>query len=83
MKSCFRQPGTVHAAFGYYRASSVFVPDFMQRKVAVPTLCVAGKEDPSVSPSPTSLGRSNCSSLLSPARPRRVRASVAASPRPC
>lgn len=50
MKASFRQPGTVHAALGYYRASSLFVPDFMKRRVSVPTLCVAGRDDPSVSP---------------------------------
>ncbi|PZR13288.1 MAG: alpha/beta hydrolase [Archangium gephyra] len=50
MKASFRQPGTVHAALGYYRASSVLVPEFMKKKVAVPTLCVAGRDDPSVSP---------------------------------
>lgn len=50
MKASFRAPRTVHAALGYYRASSVLVPDFMKKKINVPTLCVAGRDDPSVSP---------------------------------
>lgn len=50
IKACFREPGTVHAALGYYRASSVLTPGFMKRRVAVPTLCVAGADDPGVSP---------------------------------
>lgn len=50
MKASFRQPGTVHAALGYYRAASARVPDFMKKKVPVPTLCVAGRDDPSLRP---------------------------------
>ncbi|MCC6337954.1 MAG: alpha/beta hydrolase [Myxococcales bacterium] len=50
VKACFRAPGTVHAALGYYRASSLRTPAFMKQRVAVPTLCVAGADDPSVSP---------------------------------
>lgn len=48
MKACFHAPGTVHGALGYYRASSVFTPAFMKTRVAVPTLCVAGADDPGV-----------------------------------
>lgn len=50
VKACFRQPGTVHASLGYYRASRVSTPACMKQKVCVPTLCVAGADDPGVSP---------------------------------
>ncbi len=50
IKESFRQPGTVHGALGYYRASSVRTPSFMKNKVTVPTLNFAGADDPSVTP---------------------------------
>lgn len=50
IKTCFRAPGTVHAALGYYRAASFRAQEFLKRKVSVPTLCVAGADDPFVSP---------------------------------
>lgn len=50
IKECFRAPGTVHGSIGYYRASSVLTPSFMKQRIAVPTLNVAGADDPNVSP---------------------------------
>ena len=50
IKESFRAPGTVHAAVGYYRAASVLTPSFMKTRVSVPTLTVAGADDPGVSP---------------------------------
>lgn len=50
IKQCFRAPGTVHGSIGYYRASSVRTPSFMKARVSVPTLNVAGADDPNVSP---------------------------------
>lgn len=51
IKQCFRAPGVVHAALGYYRATSAFLPKFMKGPIAVPTLFVAGADDPAVRPS--------------------------------
>ncbi|HNH46943.1 MAG TPA: alpha/beta hydrolase [Myxococcota bacterium] len=48
VKACFRQPGSVHAALGYYRAATVLTPDFMARPVTVPALNIAGTDDPAV-----------------------------------
>ncbi|MFO0595280.1 MAG: alpha/beta fold hydrolase [Myxococcaceae bacterium] len=48
VRACFRQPGVVHAALGYYRAASAFTPDFMRAKVQVPALCVVGADDPAL-----------------------------------
>jgi len=50
MKDCFRQPGTVHAALGYYRSLSPFLPACMKAKVTVPTLCISGGDDPALKP---------------------------------
>ena len=50
IKDCFRAPGTVHGALGYYRAASVRIPPFMRERVRVPTLCFAGADDPGVGP---------------------------------
>jgi pimeloyl-ACP methyl ester carboxylesterase len=43
-------PGGLHAALGYYRAARLRTPDFLRAKVLVPTLCIAGADDPGVSP---------------------------------
>lgn len=51
IKACFRAPGTVHAALGYYRASVIRTPPFMKARIAVPMLYVAGADDPGVRPS--------------------------------
>jgi pimeloyl-ACP methyl ester carboxylesterase len=48
VKECFRRPGVVHAALGYYRAASVRTPPFLRAAVQVPTLCLAGTGDPAV-----------------------------------
>lgn len=48
VKACFRSPGTVHAALGYYRAAAVRTPEFLKPRVQVPTLVVAGLDDPAV-----------------------------------
>ncbi|MFO0626919.1 MAG: alpha/beta hydrolase [Polyangiales bacterium] len=48
IRACFRAPGTVHAALGYYRASRVRTPPCMAEPVRVPTLCVYGGDDPIV-----------------------------------
>jgi pimeloyl-ACP methyl ester carboxylesterase len=58
-KACFRQPGTVHASLGYYRQASVSTPPFMKARVSVPTLNVAGADDPGVSPSTYEATRSH------------------------
>ena len=50
VKACFREPGTVHASLGYYRASKVATPELLKARVTVPTLCVAGGDDPGVDP---------------------------------
>lgn len=48
VKACFREPGTVHAALGYYRAAAIRTPAFLKPKVQVPTLVIAGMDDPAV-----------------------------------
>jgi pimeloyl-ACP methyl ester carboxylesterase len=48
VKACFRAPGTVHAALGYYRAAALRSPAFLKPKVKVPTLIIAGLDDPAV-----------------------------------
>lgn len=50
VKECFRAPGTVHASLGYYRAASIRTPKGMKERVPVPTLNVAGADDPGVGP---------------------------------
>ncbi|HUB09051.1 MAG TPA: alpha/beta hydrolase [Myxococcales bacterium] len=50
VKRCLAAPGSLHAALGYYRAASVRTPAFLRRPVEVPTLNVAGADDPSVPP---------------------------------
>lgn len=50
VKACFREPGTTHAALGYYRAASALTPDFLRRKVTVKTLNIAGTDDPAITP---------------------------------
>lgn len=48
VKACFREPGTVHAALGYYRAAAIRTPAFLKPQVQVPTLVIAGTDDPAV-----------------------------------
>ena len=59
IKACFREPGSVHGALGYYRASSVRTPAFMKERVRVPTLCFAGADDPGVQPATFEATRSH------------------------
>jgi pimeloyl-ACP methyl ester carboxylesterase len=51
VKRSFAEAGSAHAAVGYYRGASVFTPPFMKQKVKVPTLVIAGADDPAVRPS--------------------------------
>jgi pimeloyl-ACP methyl ester carboxylesterase len=48
VKNAFAAPGCLSAALGYYRAARVRTPDFLRKQVTVPTLCVAGADDPNV-----------------------------------
>ncbi len=48
VKQALAEPGRVHAALGYYRAAAVRTPAFLQAPVQVPSLAVAGTDDPSV-----------------------------------
>jgi pimeloyl-ACP methyl ester carboxylesterase len=50
VKEAFAQSGSLHAALGYYRGLSVRTPTFMRSPIQVPTLCVAGTDDPNVTP---------------------------------
>ena len=59
IKACFREPGSVHGALGYYRASSARTPAFMKERVRVPTLCFAGADDPGVQPATFEATRSH------------------------
>jgi pimeloyl-ACP methyl ester carboxylesterase len=48
IRECFSNPGSLNAAFGYYRKLSFLVPDFMRRPITVPTVAFAGADDPAV-----------------------------------
>lgn len=50
VKESFAAPGSANAAIGYYRAVSALTPKFMQGRIAVPTLAIAGAQDPAVAP---------------------------------
>lgn len=50
VKAAFSQPGVVHAALGYYRAAKIWPEDFVRAKIPVPTLLIAGADDPSIAP---------------------------------
>ncbi len=60
IKVCFRTPGVVHAALGYYRAVSSFTPKYLKGPIPVPALFVAGADDPAVRPSDYEGCRSAC-----------------------
>ncbi|MEN0061829.1 MAG: alpha/beta hydrolase [Myxococcota bacterium] len=45
VRRCFREPGALHAALGYYRAFSFRVPDRLKAKLPMPTVAIAGLED--------------------------------------
>lgn len=50
VKETFAKPGVVHAALGYYRAAQFLPADFLRKPISVPTLMIAGGDDPGVSP---------------------------------
>jgi pimeloyl-ACP methyl ester carboxylesterase len=61
IKESFRQAGTVHGALGYYRGASVLLPAFMKPRIAVPTLNIAGADDPALGPETYEASRSHYS----------------------
>jgi pimeloyl-ACP methyl ester carboxylesterase len=48
VKESFSVPGSLHAALGYYRALTPTLPECMRARVTVPSLAVAGSDDPGV-----------------------------------
>jgi pimeloyl-ACP methyl ester carboxylesterase len=50
IKNVLAAPGGLHAALGYYRAAKFRTPAFLRAPVDVPTLSIAGADDPGVSP---------------------------------
>jgi pimeloyl-ACP methyl ester carboxylesterase len=48
VKECFRQPGSVEAALGYYRAVGLKPPSSQRGKIGVPTVAFAGTDDPTL-----------------------------------
>jgi pimeloyl-ACP methyl ester carboxylesterase len=51
VRTCFAQPGSLDAAFGYYRALSFLPPDFLTTQISVDTVVFAGLHDPLADPS--------------------------------
>jgi pimeloyl-ACP methyl ester carboxylesterase len=51
VKRALAEPGCADAAIGYYRGASALTPRFMKARIAVPTLAVAGADDPVLVPS--------------------------------
>lgn len=49
-KNQLAAPGALHAALGYYRAARIKTPEFLRAPVEVPTLAIAGADDPGVQP---------------------------------
>jgi pimeloyl-ACP methyl ester carboxylesterase len=49
-KNLLAAPGALHAALGYYRAAEIRTPGFLRALVDVPTLAIAGADDPNASP---------------------------------
>jgi pimeloyl-ACP methyl ester carboxylesterase len=45
VKRCFRNPGVVEAALGYYRAVSLSPPPFLREPIAVPSAVFSGGHD--------------------------------------
>jgi pimeloyl-ACP methyl ester carboxylesterase len=50
VKNAFAAPGSLDAAIGYYRAASFGTPAFLRGTIAVPSLAVAGADDPGIAP---------------------------------
>jgi pimeloyl-ACP methyl ester carboxylesterase len=48
VRACFAHPGSLDAAFGYYRALSFLPPPFLGKRIATDTVVFAGKDDPLV-----------------------------------
>jgi pimeloyl-ACP methyl ester carboxylesterase len=48
VKESFRQPGSVEAALGYYRAAGLKPPSSQRGKIRVPTVAFAGTDDPTL-----------------------------------
>jgi pimeloyl-ACP methyl ester carboxylesterase len=61
VKNAFAAPGCLGAALGYYRAAEFRVPAFMRSRVAVPTLSIAGADDPNITPAAFEAARSQFS----------------------
>jgi pimeloyl-ACP methyl ester carboxylesterase len=49
VKAAFREPGSLNAALGYYRAASPRLPVSQRAKIRVPTACFAGTDDDIIS----------------------------------
>lgn len=49
-RAAFAEPGSLDAAFGYYRALRLWGPAWQRAPIAVPTVAFAGETDPMVSP---------------------------------
>jgi pimeloyl-ACP methyl ester carboxylesterase len=47
-KNAFAAPGCAHAAIGYYRAAAFRLPQFMRTPISIPTLVIAGLDDPNL-----------------------------------
>lgn len=45
-KNSFTSPGSLDAAFGYYRQLTAKLPEGMRKKISVPSLVVGGQADP-------------------------------------
>jgi pimeloyl-ACP methyl ester carboxylesterase len=45
VKACFREPGALDAALGYYRAIGIGLPASQRKKISVPTISFAGLHD--------------------------------------
>lgn len=50
VKECFRQPGALDAALGYYRALSLLLPKSHRKQVTVPAVAFAGEHDGIIAP---------------------------------
>lgn len=50
VKQAFAEPGCLSAALGYDRAAAFTIPRFLRARVPVPSLAIAGGDDPGVGP---------------------------------
>src|SRR5947208_564797 len=51
VRECFASPGSLDAAFGYYRKLSPFPSASLRGRITVPTVVFAGLDDPVAEPS--------------------------------